>query len=53
METIRGSDPDEPATSGSDVAGNERPEMPPEPEPSPGERDRAGLGDDDVSEQAP
>ncbi len=35
------------------VTGDEGREMPPEPAPSPGEIDRARLGEEDVSEQAP
>lgn len=52
METIPGPERDDPERS-SEVIGDEAREMPPEPEPSPGEMDRARLDEDDVSEQAP
>ena len=52
METISGSEGDRPDRD-PEVADDEAREMPPEPAPSPGEIDRANLGQDDVSEQAP
>ncbi len=52
METIPRPEGDDPERRSEDI-GNEATEMPPEPAPSPGEVDRARLGEDDVSEQAP
>lgn len=52
MESLPGSERDQPERSSGDIDDEGR-EMPPEPEPSPGEIDRARLGEDDVSEQAP
>jgi hypothetical protein len=54
METIGGPERDRPDLNDSDdVGADEGREMPPEPAPSPGEADRASIGDEDVSEQAP
>jgi ferritin-like metal-binding protein YciE len=56
-ETSGGSDVggsvDRPLGTDPDVEGDEGVPMPPEPVPSPGEVDRARLGEEDVSEQAP
>ncbi len=52
METTPGPEGDR-VERNNEVTGDEGREMPPEPEPSPGEIDRARLGEDDVSEQAP
>ena len=52
METTPGPERDDTERGSEDIA-DERREMPPEPAPSPGEMDRARLGEDDVSEQAP
>lgn len=52
METIPGPERDD-RERGSEDIGDEGREMPPEPVPSPGEVDRARLGEEDVSEQAP
>jgi hypothetical protein len=54
MESIGGPERDR-AKRGDpdDVVTDDSREMPPEPAPSPGEADRARLGEEDVSEQAP
>lgn len=58
-ETSGGSDPDPdgsvapPLGTDPNVEGDEKIPMPPDPVPSPGEVDRARLGEDDVSDQAP
>ncbi len=52
MESIGDAERDRPERS-ADITDDEGREMPPEPEPSPGEIDREKLGEDDVSEQAP
>ncbi len=52
METIPGPERDDAERSSEDI-GDEAREMPPEPAPSPGEMDRARLGEHHESEQAP
>ena len=52
METTPDPERDDVERRSEDI-GDEGREMPPEPAPSPGEMDRARLGEDDVSEQAP
>ncbi len=53
METTGEQDRDRDLDRDRDVQDDDGVEMPPEGVPSPGEVDRANLGQDDVSEQAP